>query len=563
MAGRGRHRRLLQNVTAAGSGNTYIPAGGRGTWEAGGTVPVIFLYANLMKNGDVVGWSNTAKVDGKLRYPTATYRVSQKGGEEILVGCGIADCKNTFCSAQTTTADNEVFIFGGHGDKDEDEDYGMQAFRSYNHGNGTLWSGAEMGSGRWYPSVLTLADGSVLVVGGVKESSQAGYVAEDREDTDNPTYTVYDPKSRSFGGDQWEMEPQLTAAWPVHTYPHLVLLPDGKVAVSSGTLLMLYQRTGPFTFDKVLDLPPRPGAPWSYPQTGLGLPLPIASPYKKVVLLAAGGSAEDRADPYTPASDTADLIDLTGGANATWRAVGPMPYSRVMGDAVILCDGTIGLFGGAATGKAGWSNDDEGEPVFYEFKDGSTYDCEERCTLAHEPYRYEPTIFDPVISRWSAAGSQDEPARPRLYHSVHLLLPDCRVLAAASEVTNDTTAEIFSPPYLNLGPRPVITSFPDSMLPGDDLNITYTSADPVTKAILIRTGVATHSMAFDARALWLNILSNVNGTLSLDTPANSNLLPPGMYMLVLLSSKGAPSEGKILSIYSVAATPDLSTYTAD
>ena len=151
-----------------------------------------------------------------------------------------------------------------------------------------------------------------------------------------------------------------------------------------------------------------------------------------------------------------------------------MPYSRVMGDAVILCDGTIGLFGGAATGKAvspglalpipqrvcccgwrggwrrrttpqnsqahtfarqppacspcrltgqGWSNDDEGEPVFYEFKDGSTYDCEERCTLAHEPYRYEPTIFDPVISRWSAAGSQDEPARPRLYHSVHLLLP--------------------------------------------------------------------------------------------------------------------------------------------
>lgn len=34
------------------------------------------------------------------------------------------------------------------------------------------------------------------------------------------------------------MEPQLTAAWPVHTYPHLVLLPDGKVAVSSGTLLV-------------------------------------------------------------------------------------------------------------------------------------------------------------------------------------------------------------------------------------------------------------------------------------------------------------------------------------
>ena len=33
------------------------PTTAAGTWEAGGTVPVIFLYANLMKNGDVVGWS--------------------------------------------------------------------------------------------------------------------------------------------------------------------------------------------------------------------------------------------------------------------------------------------------------------------------------------------------------------------------------------------------------------------------------------------------------------------------------------------------------------------------
>lgn len=55
-----------------------------------------------------------------------------------------------------------------------------------------------MDSGRWYPSVLTLNDSNVLVVGGVKEGSQAGYVAEAarRAETDNPTYTVFDTTAR-------------------------------------------------------------------------------------------------------------------------------------------------------------------------------------------------------------------------------------------------------------------------------------------------------------------------------------------------------------------------------
>lgn len=93
-------------------------------------------------------------------------------------------------------------------------------------------------------------------------------------------------------------------------------------------------------------------------------------PYDKVEFLAAGGVAEDRADKDTPASAAAgarrrasrrpalptrlpgvalcllpdirlscsrpppaEVIELTGGEGATWREVGPMPYSRVMGDA--------------------------------------------------------------------------------------------------------------------------------------------------------------------------------------------------------------------------------------
>jgi len=94
--------------------------------------------------------------------------------------------------------------------------------------------------------------------------------------------------------------------------------------------------------------------------------------------------------------------------------------------------------------------------------------------------------------------------KPRLYHSTALLLPDCRVAVAGSDVTWDTTAEIFTPPYLSLGPRPVITSAPTSIKPGDPIQLQYTSTDKVTKAILIRTTSVTHSMPFGERrwAVW-------------------------------------------------------------
>ena len=272
------------------------------------------------------------------------------------------------------------------------------------------------------------------------------------------------------------MSDQLSAAFPIHTYPHVLVAPDGGVVVSAGKLLVKYSRSGPSTFQKEFSYASRPGHPWSYPQTGeprrrgrggrqvpappaspahpglaagppcvqpplprgdvarrgapsspppppragVGVLLPIQPPYDKLFFLAAGGSADDRADYSTPASKAAEIIEvrrpagsraqpgrsrgaaacrggqhgrpmpptdmwgfhpgsaaaasacvpprrrrplhthththlllqLTAGPEATWESVGPMPYGRVMGDAVILCDGTIGFFGGSQVGVA-------------------------------------------------------------------------------------------------------------------------------------------------------------------------------------------------------------------
>lgn len=66
------------------------------------------------------------------------------------------------------------------------------------------------------------------------------------------------------------------------------------------------------------------------------------------------------------------------------------------------------------------------------------------------------------------------------------------------------------------------------MTPGQELTVSYTSTDPVSKALLLRNGATTHSMAWDARAAWLPIASDAGGMLKLQTPGTGNLLPPGM-----------------------------------
>ena len=181
------------------------------------------------------------------------------------------------------------------------------------------------------------------------------------------------------------------------------------------------------------------------------------------------------------------------------------------------------------------------------------------------PAADEVNFFDPNTGRWSAKNALAPMNHPRMYHASAILLPDCRVMMAGSDVTKDITAEIFTPPHLSLGPRPVITWAPDAIIPGATLTLRFASQEPVVKALLLRTGAATHSMFFgaslgarrggggrwgaavggrvgcpavfltrdpamcaDARALWLTIVAQANGVIILQLPPNYNVLPPGM-----------------------------------
>jgi hypothetical protein len=86
----------------------------------------------------------------------------------------------------------------------------------------------------------------------------------------------------------------------------------------------------------------------------------------------------------------------------------------------------------------------------------------------------------------------------RDYHSVALLLPSGQVAMAG---WNNTAIEIFNPPYLYRGARPVISSAPTSVQYGQDFDIESPDATTITRVVLARPMAVTHQTDTEQKIL--------------------------------------------------------------
>ncbi len=169
-------------------------------------------------------------------------------------------------------------------------------------------------------------------------------------------------------------------------------------------------------------------------------------------------------------------------------------------------------------------------------------------------------IWNPVTGTWLQGPAG---ARPRLYHSNAILLPDASVLVSGGGAglagvpfgtgpADNLNAEVYYPPYLFTAAgaravRPVIDAAPSWWDIGRVMSVDVTSDTTVSRVTLVKTGAVTHSNNMDQRFLDLTFTAS-GSRLSVQAPARAADATPGYYLLFVFDAAGVPSVAKIVRI---------------
>lgn len=470
-----------------------------GQWEevARGLPPV--MHGALLHTGKVLLLTDTT--DSVLWDPAA-------GSFTVLpeATSGLSDI--LFCSGHSFLSDGRLLVVGGGGGSSADAISSGWKFDPIT----TKWSRTRdnMTFKRWYPSLVTLGNERVLVAAGLNDFGPS------------PRMEIY-----SEATDQFEL---VTATGPTGdllfpgTYPSLRTLPGGEILhVATGWGIFpnhcnqsadgaAVEPTALFNFSSPLSGSWRTLGPNNRLK---GMSVLLMEPtFPSIQALVIGGG-----DISTSA--TAATMNLST-ATPTWDTAFPLLEARVHPNAVVLPDGTVFICGGMESSAP--TPPDGGRCELYDPRPGAT-------TLTE----------------------MDEMTRFRHYHSLTLLLPDGRVMAAGGamrggcSVSVQNTIEVFSPPYLFRGPRPVISSAANFVEHGGVIDIKTPTASDIRRIVLARPGAVTHQTDSEQRVLPLSF--RVTGPDSIEAiapggPGANPIAPRGHYMLFILNQQGVPSVSK-------------------
>lgn len=133
-----------------------------------------------------------------------------------------------FCSDLIQLYDGRIMATGGTDYYTEGgavELEGLKNSRIFDPGANTWAQAASMTFGRWYPTMVTLANGDIFVASGVTKLLKPFY--NDRPSVDSGR-NVAQTETYDLGCDRWDLNPS-TADKSLPLYPRLHLLPNGHV----------------------------------------------------------------------------------------------------------------------------------------------------------------------------------------------------------------------------------------------------------------------------------------------------------------------------------------------
>lgn len=470
-----------------------------------------------------------------------------------------ASDSSLFCSDQKLLHDGRVLAVGGTNYYSEPrvadrvgvaELEGTRSTRVFDPRTNRWSQLPDMNYGRWYPSMVTLANGDLFIASGVTKLIKPIYPTHPEDSGTNVRQTeTFTASSRNpaFVDNGRQADRSLPL------YPRLHLLPNGRVYYDAAG--QAFNPAGQ-SYDEALWNEAAVYDPASRTWRGLGVPgltggdpgltepgfrgstfsqmlmlqpAPDGS-YSSSRFLSAGGVLGGSPGSVVPTA-TARITQVTIGESGeetleTFDA-GSLHTGRWYGSGVVLPNGQVFVTGGAdidaVVGPAGESAIRQTE-LFTPDELGGTW------------------RLGPVLDR------------DRTYHNSAILLPTGQILIGghapipngygpvsnnpdtpARDFANnfkDASFQIYTPPNLSRAyARPIINGRAPSTLDyGTRVSIPVRSESPIHSVVLVRNPSVTHLIDGDQRAVELRIVGRSERSVVVQLP-DRNVLPPGPYML--------------------------------
>ncbi|KAF8530540.1 glyoxal oxidase N-terminus-domain-containing protein [Hysterangium stoloniferum] len=373
---------------------------------------------------------------------------------------------------------------------------------------------------RWYPSSLKIFDGSLMIIGGIHESTP--FYNTDPVNS----FEFFPPKDNGVPRPSAFLERSL----PANLFPRGFALPDGRVFIVANNQTIIYD-IEKNTETILPDLPN--GVRVTNPFDGTATLLPLSPPHFTPEILVCGGTNASDTIPseslssQDPASDQCSRIVATPeGIKQGWQ-VEHMINPRMMPEMILLPNGQVLITNGAQTGYAAI---------------GSVGGAIDGSSNADHPV-LTPELYTPNAPLGQRISSKGLPTTdiPRMYHSTVTLTPMGNIMLGGSNPNGQVVStgkfpselriEFLNPPFMTVD-RPKLLNVPAKIgfnqLLTVDVSVPSNLRAATIQVALMDLGFSSHAFHSSQRLVFMEARLSLNRkSLTITTPPNNRVFPPG------------------------------------